>query len=264
LDHLANEKDKYDTLKDSIIEEIGELPMSVNIVAKYEQLIKSSQTNHYWATITEEKFDELIQVIAPLMKFRESIIPLGLAKFNFKDIVSEKEFIEFGPQHESLSIARYRELLEQRINALVLSSPILQKLKQGEKITDEETEQLAEELHNEHPHITIDLLRRVYDNRKAELLQFIKHILGIEQLETFVVTVTNAFDDFVSKHSYLTSRQLQFLELIKNYVLEKGEISKRNLIESPFTMIHPEGIRGIFNPKEINEILSLTQKVLAA
>jgi type I restriction enzyme R subunit len=264
LAHLANEKDKYDTLRDSIIEEIGELPLSVNIVAKEEQLIKNSQTNHYWATITEEKFDELIQKIAPLMKFRESVIPLGPAKFNFKDIVSEKEFIEFGPQHESLSIARYRELVEQKINALVSSSPILQKLKQGEKITDEETEQLAEVLHNEHPHITIDLLRRVYDNRKAELLQFIKHILGIEQLETFAITVTKAFDNFVSKHSYLTSRQLQFLDLIKNYVLEKGEISKRNLIESPFTMIHPEGIRGIFNTREINEILSLTQKVLAA
>jgi type I restriction enzyme R subunit len=147
---------------------------------------------------------------------------------------------------------------------LVSSSPILQKLKQGKEITSEEAEQLAEELHNEHPHITIDLLRRVYDNRKAELLQFIKHILGIEQLETFPVTVTKAFDDFVSKHSYLTSRQLQFLELIKNYVLEKGEISKRNLIESPFTMIHPQGIRGIFNAREINEILSLAQKVLAA
>ena len=264
LAHLANEKNKYDTLKDSIIEEIGELPMSVNIVAKEEQLIKSSQTNHFWATITEEKFDELIRTIAPLMKFRVSIIPLGPALFNLKDIVSEKEFIEFGPQHESLSIARYRELVEQKINALVSYSPTLQKLKQGKEITNEEAEQLAEELHNEHPHITIDLLRRVYDNRKAELLQFIKHILGIEQLETFAVTVTNAFDDFVSRHSYLTSRQLQFLELIKNYVLEKGEISKRNLIESPFTMIHPEGIRGIFNANEINEILSLTQKVLAA
>jgi hypothetical protein len=29
-------------------------------------------------------------------------------------------------------------------------------------------------------------------------------------------------------------------------------------------MIHPEGIRGIFNTKEITEILILTQKVLAA
>jgi hypothetical protein len=29
-------------------------------------------------------------------------------------------------------------------------------------------------------------------------------------------------------------------------------------------MIHPEGIRGIFNQKEIDEILNLTQQVLAA
>ena len=36
------------------------------------------------------------------------------------------------------------------------------------------------------------------------------------------------------------------------------------LIESPFTMLHPEGIRGIFNQKEIDEILYLTEKVLAA
>lgn len=264
LAHLANETDKYETLKDSIIEEIGELPLSVNIVAKEELLIRNAQSNHFWATITEEKFDELIQKIAPLMKFRESVIPLGPAKFNFKDIVSEKEFIEFGPQHEALTVARYRELVEQKINALVSSSPILQKLKQGLVITNEEAEQLAEELHNEHPHITIDLLRKVYDNRKAELLQFIRHILGIEQLEIFAVTVTKAFDDFESSHSYLTSRQLQFLDLLKNFVMEKGEVSKRNLIESPFTMIHPEGIRGIFNAKEINEILSLTQKVLAA
>jgi len=28
--------------------------------------------------------------------------------------------------------------------------------------------------------------------------------------------------------------------------------------------LHPEGIRGIFNLKEIDEILSLTEKVLAA
>jgi type I restriction enzyme R subunit len=46
--------------------------------------------------------------------------------------------------------------------------------------------------------------------------------------------------------------------------LEKGEVSKRNLIESPSTLIHPDGIRGIFNQKEIDEILSLTHKVLAA
>lgn len=264
LAHLAGEAEKFETLKESIIEEIGELPLSINIVAREQELIRQAQSNHYWATINEDKFEELILKLSPLMKFREAVIPLAPAKFNLKDIVAEKEFIEFGPQHEALSVAKYRELVEKKINELVSSSPILQKLKQGQEITTDEAEQLAEELHNEHPHITIDLLRKVYNHRKAALVQFIKHILGIEQLETFAETVTKAFDDFIAKHSYLTSRQLQFLDLLKNFVLEKGDVSKRNLIESPFTMLHPEGIRGIFNQKEIDEILSLTEQVLAA
>lgn len=264
LAHLAGISDKFETLKASIIEEIGELPLSINTVALELELIRKAQSNHYWATISEEKFDELIQKLAPLMKYREAVIPLAPAKFNLKDLVAEKEYIEFGPQHEALSVAKYRELVEKKINELVLSSPILQKLKQGLEITPEEAEQLAEELHNEHPHITIDLLRKVYNHRKAALVQFIRHILGIEQLETFPATVTKAFDEFIARHNYLTSRQLQFLDLLKNFVLEKGEITKRNLIESPFTMLHPEGIRGVFNQKEIEEILRLTEKVLAA
>ncbi|PVD51930.1 restriction endonuclease subunit R [Terrimonas sp.] len=264
LAHLAGETEKFETLKESIIEEIGELPLSINIVAREQELIRQAQSNHYWATINEDKFEELIQKLSPLMKFREAVIPLAPAKFNLKDIVAEKEFVEFGPQHEALSVAKYRELVEKKINELVSSNPILQKLKQGQEISTDEAEQLAEELHNEHPHITIDLLRKVYNHRKAALVQFIKHILGIEQLETFAETVTKAFDDFIAKHSYLTSRQLQFLDLLKNFVLEKGDVSKCNLIESPFTMLHPEGIRGIFNQKEIDEILSLTEQVLAA
>jgi type I restriction enzyme R subunit len=264
LAKLSDEKEKFETLKDSIIEEIAELPLSVNLIAKEEELIRQSQTNHFWSTVTEEKFDELILRIAPLMRFREAIVPLGPAKFNFKDLVSEKEYVEFGPQHEALSIAKYRELLEQKVNELVSSNPLLQKLKEGKEITPTEAEQLADELHNEHPHITIDLLRRVYNHRKAQFVQFIKHILGIEILESFPETVSKAFDDFIAKHSYLTSRQLQFMDLLRNFILEKGELQKRNLIESPFTLIHPQGIRGVFSPAEIDEILIFTEKLIAA
>jgi len=264
LAHLADEKEKFETLKESIIEELGELPLSVNIVAREEQLICQAQTNNFWATITEEKFDELIQKLSPLMKFREAVIPLAPVKFNFKDLVSEKEFIEFGPEHQALSVAKYRELVEQKVNELVLANPILQKLKEGHEISETEAEQLAEELHNEHPHITIDLLRRVYNHRKAVFVQFIKHILGIEILQSFPETVSKAFDDFIAKHTYLTSRQLQFLDLLRKFIIENEVLTRKNLIESPFTLLHPEGIRGVFNPKEIDEILKFTEKLTAA
>lgn len=264
LAHLCEEKDKFEALKDSIIEEISELPLTVSTIAKEGELIRKAQTNNYWATITEECFDELIIKLAPLMKFREAVMPLGTAKYNFKDEVYAKEYVEFGPQHEALSIAKYKELVEQTVNQLVSENPILQKLKQGQEITEEESASLAEVLHEEHPHITVDLLRRVYSHRKAQLVQFIKHILGIQILESFPETVSNAFAEYVKAHTYLTARQLQFLDLLKKFIIEKGELNKRNLIESPFTMLHPEGIRGVFKPSEIEEIIQLTNKLLAA
>lgn len=264
LAFLSEEKEQFEALKDSIIEEIGELPTSINTVAAESEIIRQSQTNNYWSTINEEKFDELTKRLAPLMKYRETVIPLGPAKFNFKDELYAKEMVEFGPEHEALSIAKYKELVELKINELVSESPILQKLKQGKDISKEEAQQLAETLHEEHPHITVDLLRRVYQHRKAQLVQFIKHILGIQVLETFPETVSNAFNEFIKAHTYLTARQLQFLDILKKFIIDKGELSKRNLIESPFTLLHPEGIRGVFTPNEIDEILKLTEKLLAA
>ena len=263
LAHLSNETAKFGTLKLSIMEEISELPLSVNIIANEAQLIRQSQTNHYWATITEKKFDELIEKISPLMIYRESVIPFGPAKFNFKDFISEKEYVEFGPQHEALSIAKYRELVEQKVNELVLSNPLLQKIRDGKEITAKEAEQLAEELHNEHPHITVDLLRKVYNHRKAAFIQFIKHILGIEILESFPESVSKSFENFFMEHSYLNSRQLDFLNLLQTFLIEKGEVEKRDLISAPFTRIHPYGIRGVFSNTEIEEIISFIKKFAA-
>lgn len=265
LAHLSEEQDKFEAIKDSIIEEITKLPLSINTVALQEELIRKSQTNHFWATVTEEGFDQLIDKLSPLMKLIESfVVPLGPANYNLKDELYAKEFVEFGPQHEALSVAKYRELVEKRVNALVSQNPILQKIKEGKAINEYEAEKLADQLHEEHPHITIDLLRRVYNHKKAELLQFIKHILGIEVLESFPETVSKAFEQFVASHGDLTNRQLQFIELLKGYILEKGDLTKRDLIQSPFTMLHPEGIRGVFNPKEIDEIVKFTEKLLAA
>ncbi|MBN8706474.1 MAG: DEAD/DEAH box helicase family protein [Bacteroidetes bacterium] len=261
---LAGEKEKYDTLKDSIIEEIGELPLTVNVVAAEEILIRKAQTAFFWTEVTETDFDELISKLSPLMKYLDSVVPLGPARFNFKDSVYLKEYVEFGPRQESVSIARYKELVEERIKALVSSSSLLQKLRDGNSLSAAEAEQLAEDLHNEHPHITVDLLRKVYRHQRAALIQFVKHILGIERLESFPETVSKSFEHFIALHSNLNSRQLEFLNLLQSFLLEKGDLEKRDLINAPFTRFHPDGIRGVFSPAEIEEILTMTKKVLAA
>ncbi|ALM07745.1 restriction endonuclease subunit R [Sediminicola sp. YIK13] len=265
LAKMQNETEKYDMLKDALIERISDLPLSLNIVAKQQELIRDSQRNQFWNNIKENDFNNLIDKLSPLARYIDSRdTTSGPSKFNFEDELVAKEMVEFGPQNEAVSITRYKEMVEEKIRELTESNPILQKIIDGNAITEEEVETLAHELQEENPHITIGLLQRVYQNRKAKFLQFIKHILGLEVLETFTESVASAFGDFIREHNYLSSRQLQFLDILKKYILEKGNLEKKNLIESPFTMIHPEGIRGVFSPKEINEILQLTNKILAA
>ncbi|MFD0589416.1 DEAD/DEAH box helicase family protein [Paenibacillus sp. GCM10027627] len=261
---LANEQEKFKTLKDNIIELIGELPLSINIVASEEAIIKLAQTNHYWATATDETFDELAIRLSTLMKYRDNNIkPLRLAQYDFIDALKTKEMVEFGPEHSAVSVTKYREMVEELIMELTESNHILRKIKEGIEITEEEAQELATVLHHEHPHITEDLLKNVYKNRKANFIQFIRHILGLEILESFPDTVSKAFDQFIHSHTNLSSRQLDFLNLLKEFILEKETVQRRDLIESPFTVLHPQGIRGLFTTAEINEIIELTKKVAA-
>jgi len=263
LARLNDEKGKADTLKDGIVEQISELPLSVNFVKTEEALIRAAQTNHYWAKIDEDALDELAAKLGPLMKFREQITGPGPIHLDLTDNLYRKEMVEFGPQHEAVSISRYREMVETLIAELTEHNPILAKIKNGQEVSPTEAEELADLLHSEHPHITEDLLRQAYKNRKARFIQFIRHILGIEILKSFPETVSEAFEQFIQQHTSLTSRQLEFLNLLKNYIIDREKVEKKDLINAPFTVIHPHGIRGVFNPAEIKEILELTERLAA-
>ena len=260
---LSNNKPQADVLKAGLVEQISELPLSIPFVRQEESLIRAAQSDHFWSTATEDSFDALVEKLGPLMRFREQDAGQGIAEFNFTDIVKNKEMVEFGPQNEAVSIARYREMVEALISELTERTPILQKIKKGEIVSEAEASELANLLHAEHPHITEELLRKVYKNHKARFLQFIRHILGMETLHSFPETVQEAFDQFLREHSNLDSRQLEFLSLLKQFIIEREKLEKKDLISAPFTVIHPNGIRGVFDQNQIHEILQLAQRLAA-
>ena len=260
---LNEDKEQADMLKEGIVEQISELPLSVSFVKQEETLIRAAQTSYYWVKADEDALDELTTKLGPLMKFREQTTGQGQTHLDLADELHKKEWVEFGPQHEAVSISRYREMVEALIVELTEHNPILLKIKNGEVVSADEATLLAELLHEEHPHITENLLRQVYKNRKAHFIQFIRHILGTEVLQSFPDTVSAAFDQFIRAHTTLNSRQLEFLSLLKNFIVEREKVDKKDLINTPFTVIHPQGIRGVFSPAEINEILQLTERLAA-
>ena len=260
---LNEDKGQAETLREGILEQISELPLSVSFVKQEEALIHAAQTSHYWAKADEDTFDKLNAKLGPLMKFREPSSGSEKTHLDLADELHEKEWVEFGPQHEAVSITRYREMVEALIAELTERNPVLQKIKSGESVTEEEASQLAAMLIEEHPHVTENLLRQVYKNRKARFIQFIRHILGLEVLKSFPDQVSAAFDQFIRAHTTLSSRQMEFLNLLKNFLIEREKVERKDLISAPFTVIHPQGIRGVFSPAEIIEILQLTERLAA-
>jgi len=194
------------------------------------------------------------------MKFRQKQ-KTPEKKLNIQDLLTVKETIEFGPQHERMSVDKYRRKIEDFIRELVKSNPVVQKIARGDEVTDEELEELADILKEQYPHVTEYILREIYDNKSAKFNQFIKHILGIEEIATFNETVSTLFDEFLKEHNNFGEKQIQFIMTVKTFILQRGSVAKKDLINVPFTQLHPEGVRGIFKPEEIDEILSLTQKI---
>ncbi|RBL67827.1 restriction endonuclease subunit R, partial [Pseudomonas sp. MWU13-2625] len=235
---LNEDKAQAETIKEGIVEQINELPLSISFVKQEEPLIRAAQTGHYWVNVNEDALDELVTKLGPLMKFREQNAGQEQIHLDLVDELHKKEWVEFGPQHEAVSTTRYREMVETLITELTENNPVLQRIKNGEGISPLEADQLAELLHEEHPHITEKLLRQVYKNRKARFIQFIRHIVGIEVLQSFPDEVSAAFGQFIRAHTTLSGRQLEFLNLLKNFIIEREKVEKKDLISAPFTVIH--------------------------
>ena len=68
-------------------------------------------------------------------------------------------------------------------------------------------------------------------------------MLGIEPLERWSTFVTREFEDFIAEHTTYTALQIRFLQTMRTFILQRGGVERRDLVDSPFTQLHPQGIR---------------------
>jgi len=259
---LRGEVEKLEAIQESLVAQVAELPLTLGVVAREKDFIEEVLGSRWWVELTRAKLRELAEQLGPLMRYRQ-LRTDGMVHLDIADLTVIKETIEFGPSHERLTTRAYRERLEEAVRNLLAVNPVLQKLHAGQDVTDAEIEELATLLRSRDPFVTEELLRRVYDHRSARFVQFIKHILGLERLESWSETVTREFDEFIAAHNTFSAMQVRFLQTLRTFILQNRRIEKQNLVEAPFTRIHPDGIRGVFRPSEIEEILTFSRTLVA-
>lgn len=259
---LAGNRTAMEVLQETIVAQVAELPPGVNLVARERALIDAVLQPAWWHTVDHAKLRELTARLAPLMRFRQQGRDPMLS-LNLADMTAVQERIAVSPDGRDLTIAVYRQRVEETVRALLAENTVLQRLQAGEPVTEDDLRTLAELLRRQDPEIDEERLRRVYDVRTASFVQLIRHVLGVERLERWSTLVSREFDEFIASHTTYSALQIRFLQTLRTFILQRRTLERRNLVESPFTQLHPQGVRGVFPSHEIEEIIGFAADLVA-
>ncbi|MDP3774286.1 MAG: DEAD/DEAH box helicase family protein [Gemmatimonadales bacterium] len=259
---LAGNRDAMDVLRETIVQQVAELPLGVNLVLKERALIEAVLAPAWWAAVSDIGLRDLAARLAPLMHFRQQREG-AMVSLNLADITAQHERIAVAPDGRDMPIAAYRRRVEEAVRALLAENTVLQRLQAGERVSDADLRALAELLRRQDPGIDEERLRKVYDLRTASFVQLVRHVLGVEPLERWSTLVTREFEEFIAAHTTYSALQIRFLQTLRTFILQRGRLERRDLVESPFTQLHPQGVRGVFPPRDIEEILSFATELVA-
>ncbi len=164
-------------------------------------------------------------------------------------------YIEVGPEGERVDKRDYVSRWEETIQAAVKEDPILQKVKRGEPLTEDEERSLADRLNRPEMYFNEDNLRRAYQQPGGNLIDFIKAALGMVRIKPRGEVLTENFQAWLVSKS-LTPQQAQYLALLKNRGIVRGGIEVEDLFVPPLSILNAAelGIE-LFGEKGLKEII---------
>ncbi|MBS4027194.1 MAG: DEAD/DEAH box helicase family protein [Ignavibacteriales bacterium] len=259
---LLQKKD-LQTHIDSIREDVSLLPTNISEVATKRDIIEMLLSNDFKQSLTLAKLDEVRDVLAPLMKYKREkpslVIELGL-----DDIIDSRKWVVLKKDSQRIFVEEYRKRIEEKIEQLAQRHPTIQKLKRKEAVSLEDFILLEETLEGELGSDEIDLnddnMLKAFGVRVGSFVDFLKHILNIEQLPTYETIVRKSFDAFILEHNY-NADQSRFLRAVQTVFLQTKKINVADLYEEPFTNFGMNAVEKLFTQSEIDELILLTKKL---
>ncbi len=166
-------------------------------------------------------------------KNRQQMIELGLED----EWLHAVTYVEVGPQGERVDKKDYVTNWEQTVKAAAEDHPIIKKVRDGELLTAEEEQALAEMLNQPEMYFNEENLRRAYRKPGGNLIDFIKAALGSLKLKPREEELTEHFQAWLVAKS-LTPNQAQYLSLLKNRGIARGKIELKDLFEPPLSILN--------------------------
>jgi len=164
-------------------------------------------------------------------------------------------YVEVGPEGERVDKRDYVTNWETTVQSAVSDDPILQKVRQGESLSEDEEKALADRLNRPEMFFNEENLRRAYRQPGGNLIDFIKAALGSLKIKPREEELTENFQAWLVAKS-LAPQQAQYLSLLKNRGIARGKIEIEDLFQPPLSILNAAELGvELFGEKGLREII---------
>jgi type I restriction enzyme R subunit len=227
------------------LEEKASIPM----VRSELELIIEVQTDEYWQDITTAMLEDVRKRLRSLVKFIEKTHRPTIYT-DFVDTMGDEQEIlpGFDSGHD---IERFRDKTQQFLKAHE-NDLVIHKLRFNERLTQDDLDALEKMLIQAGAG-SVEQIGGVRSGSGLGL--FVRRLVGLDR-----EAAKRAFDGFLAGKT-LTANQIQFVNLVIDYLTQAGWMSPGQLYESPFTDFSPRGVDGVFEPGQVTQLLSVLENI---
>ncbi len=224
------------------LEEKAAIPM----VREQLELIIELQTDEYWQDITTPMLEDVRKRLRWLVKFIDKTKRQNIYT-DFQDLMGEETTIDLPGFAGIHDVERFRDKTHQFLKAHE-NDPVIHKLRWNEPLNKTDLEALEKMLIEAGAGTPEDLSQARAD---GGLGLFVRSLVGLDR-----EAAKRAFAGFLTGKA-LTANQIQFVNLIIDYLTQSGWMNAAHLYETPFTDFSPKGVEGLFNPVQVSQIIAV-------
>jgi type I restriction enzyme R subunit len=268
LAYLQNDQTEIEKQRERIRADLRLLPTTLREVKARERELLEAIADPFWTALGYDRIMTLRNTFMPLMRYRRAQAR-SLIELNIEDTILDRRWIAFGPGGEGAYVETYREQVEARIRQLADTHPTVQKIKNGEAVFDTDLQELAHTLDQADLFITEQNLRTVFGVRRATLIDFVRHVLGLVRLRSRAEEIGEAFDYFLTSHQDYSADQILFLRTVRTVLVHEAErtqevrLSYDDLFEPPFDRFGRNAVERLFTRDQVNELLGFVEQLAA-
>jgi type I restriction enzyme R subunit len=209
-------------------------------------LIQAIAGDEWWEDVTVSMLETARKMLRALVKLIEKGKKI-VVYTDFADELGEETPIDLPQASAGMDLAKFREKARQFLKAHE-SHVSLQRLRRNQPLTASDIGELERMLIEAGG--SPELISKAKEQSHG-LGIFIRSLVGLDR-----EAATQAFSEFISGTT-ATPNQIEFINLVAQYLTENGVMEPDRLYESPFTDINPLGPEGVFPSARVDQIVNV-------